>query len=441
VKLLIISLLLLSAFANAASVQCVNGRADEFPCSNVDFQAKIDLANSGLKAEGTDRPPAEPGNRIGSGVWGWTDPANGKEYAIMGLANKASFVDISEPSKPVHVADLPAHSVGSLWREVNVINNHAVIVSESHNHGLQILDLTQLSKLSRDRVHILEETAHYGYFGSSHTISVNEKTGYAYALGSDTCDAGAHVVDLRNPAQPKFVTCLDRQVFDPLPVKPPMKDLHKFFKMSEKNPLQFFTMDEVYTHDMICVVYNGPDEKYKGHEICVASNDNSLNIIDVTDKKNPKQVSVTVHPGAGYVHQGWFTEDQSYFLVNDEMDELLTNGNMKTYIYDFHSLDQPKFIAFHDHGYKSIDHNFYIKGNYVYQANYLAGLRILELTDLPNGKLTEVASFDTTPGVEGAVFGGVWNVYPYFKSGNVIMSHIEGGMLFIVKPNIAKSSL
>ncbi|HEX4924429.1 MAG TPA: choice-of-anchor B family protein, partial [Bdellovibrionales bacterium] len=217
-----------TAVASAETIPCVNGRAGEYSCKNVDLQSVIDLAKSGLKTEGSARPPADPGDKKGSGSWGWTDPTNGREYAIMGLANKTSFVDISEPTKPVHVADLPAHSVGSLWREVNVINSHAVIVSESHAHGLQILDLTQLSKLSRDRVHILEETAHYGHFGSSHTISVNEKTGYAYALGSDTCDAGAHVVDLRNPKKPKFVTCIDRKVFDPLPIKPPQSPMGFF---------------------------------------------------------------------------------------------------------------------------------------------------------------------------------------------------------------------
>lgn len=419
---------IMASNAGAAAIPCVNGRAAEYACKNVDLQAVIDLAKSGLKTEGSGRPPADPGNKMGSGSWGWTDPTNGREYAIMGLANKTSFVDVTDAEKPVHVADLPAHSVGSLWREVNVINAHAVIVSESHAHGLQILDLTQLSKLSRDRVHILEETAHYGHFGSSHTISVNEKTGYAYALGSDTCDAGAHVVDLRNPKKPKFVTCIDRKVFDPLPIKPP-QNLFKFFASG-------MDMDEVYTHDMICVVYNGPDQKYHGREICVASNENSVNIIDVTDKKAPKQISVVTHPGVGYVHQGWFTEDMNYFLVNDELDEVYSQSNMKTYIYDLRSLDAPKFTAIYDHGYKAIDHNFYVKGQHVYQANYLAGLRVLHMTDLAAGKLTEVGHFDTTPNWDGIEFGGIWNVYPYFKSGNIIMSHIEGGLLFIVKPTI-----
>ena len=46
--------------------------------------------------------------------------------------------------------------------------------------------------------------------------------------------------------------------------------------------------------------------------------------------------------------------------------------------------------------------------------------------------MTEVAFFDTYPENDGAAFNGVWSVYPYFASGNIVINDIEKG-LFIVR--------
>ena len=73
-----------------------------------------------------------------------TDPQTGKNYAIMGLSNKTSFVDITDPANPIHLGDLPGHSHGILWRDIKVYRNHAFIVSEAMMHGMQVFDLTQL---------------------------------------------------------------------------------------------------------------------------------------------------------------------------------------------------------------------------------------------------------------------------------------------------------
>ena len=42
--------------------------------------------------------------------------------------------------------------------------------------------------------------------------------------------------------------------------------------------------DDGYTHDVQCVVYSGPDADYTGAEICFASNEDTVTIVDVTDK-------------------------------------------------------------------------------------------------------------------------------------------------------------
>jgi hypothetical protein len=74
-----------------------------------------------------------------------------------------------------------------------------------------------------------------------------------------------------------------------------------------------------------------------------------------------------------------------------------------------------------------------VRGNFVFQSNYTAGLRIFELTDLDQDLLTPVAYFDVFPANNNASFSGTWNNYPFFASGTIPVSHISQG-LFLVRP-------
>jgi choice-of-anchor B domain-containing protein len=77
------------------------------------------------------------------------------------------------------------------------------------------------------------------------------------------------------------------------------------------------------------------------------------------------------------------------------------------------------------------DHNLYIKGNLMYQSNYRAGLRIIDISNPV--KPVEVGYFDTAPFLEDAPgFSGTWSNYPFFKSGAIGVSSVHEG-LFIVK--------
>ena len=98
-------------------------------------------------------------------------------------------------------------------------------------------------------------------------------------------------------------------------------------------------------------------------------------------------------------------------------------------------MENPRNFAIHQHATKAIDHNMYVKGNYVYQGNYNAGLRILSLKEIAAGKLTEVGFLDTMPNIDRARFEGVWSVFPYFKSGTVAISGMNG-VLYLTRPQL-----
>ncbi len=383
----------------SAVAPCVGGMADIYPCNNVDLLAHIPLAIMGASAGNTG--------------WGWTDPLDGKEYAIMGLNNGTGFVDISDPVNPIYLGKLPTHTGSSSWREFKVAGNYVYIVSDSNgSHGMQVFDLTLLRNVVSPPV-TFSETAHYAgetghVVGSAHNIATNADTGFAYIVGGSTgCSGGLHMVNIQNPLAPTFAGC--------------------------------FSADG-YTHDLQCVVYQGPDVEHQGQEICFNSNTDTLTIVDVTIKSSPVMLSRTGYAGVGYTHQGWLTEDQRYFLLDDELDESENGHNTRTYIWDLLDLDAPVMMGYYQGPTAAIDHNLYIRGNYAYESNYRAGLRILDITDVANGNLVEVAYFDTYPESNSAAFSGTWNNYPYFTSGVVVISDINRG-LFLVRPTLSSFNL
>jgi len=286
-----------------------------------------------------------------------------------------------------------------------VFANYAFIVRETHEHGVQIIDLTKLRAYygqTGDCIKLLEEDAHYDQVTSSHNIVINEQTAFAYAVGTKTCSGGLHVIDIHNPLEPNYAGC--------------------------------FSEDE-YTHDAQCVIYTGPDITYKNHEICFAFNEDTLTIVDVSDKANMVMLSRVNYTDDYYTHQGWLTEDQRYLMMNDEVDERQSgNPYTRTLLWNVEDLDNPFHIGSHFATVRSIDHNLYIRDNLAYLANYCSGLRILDSTKMKDGLTPELAYFDAVDYCDTEDFEGVWSSYPFFDSKNVILSSKELG-LFLLRPN------
>jgi choice-of-anchor B domain-containing protein len=378
------------AMVAMSNTPCVGGMAGPFPCRNINLASFLPLSDIG-------------GGTVND-LWGWTDPTTGKEYALVGRSSGTAFVDLSDPYHPIYLGNLPrpTESSDSLWRGIKVYANHAFIVSEAANHGMQIFNLTRLRNVVSPPVTFTED-AHYSGFLRAHTIAINEETGFAYAAGSRagiTCESGLHMVDIHNPLAPVFAGCVGQ---------------------------------DGYTHETQCVSYHGPDTIYLGHEICFSSNEDTLTIVDVTNKSAPVQLSRTTYTGVGYTHQGWLTENQAYFLLDDELDEVRTGVNSSTYIWNIADLDAPSMTGVYRGPSTSIDHNLYIRGNRAYESNYRSGLRILDISNIGAASLSEVAFFDVFSIDDLPQFNGAWSNYPFFSSGIVIVGGIEQG-LFVLMP-------
>ena len=58
-----------------------------------------------------------------------------------------------------------------------------------------------------------------------------------------------------------------------------------------------------YTHDSECVIYSGPDAAYQGREVCFNYNEDTLTVVDVTDKDHMQMLARVGYEGAKYTHQ------------------------------------------------------------------------------------------------------------------------------------------
>lgn len=381
---------------------CGGGEVAGFSCSDVDL-----ISFLSVKDLGGDR------GMMVNDIWGWTDPETGIEWALVGRMDAMTFVDLSDPANPRYVGELPLTegATRNLWRDVKVYADHAFIVSDGAGaHGVQIFDLTQLRDVAGPPV-TFEETAHYDGIFSAHNIVINEDTGFAYAVGSsmggETCGGGLHMIDVRDPTNPTFAGCF-----------------------SDSNTGNAGTG---YSHDAQCITYAGPDDEYRGHEICFGSNETALSIGDVTDKANPVAISSATYPNAAYVHQGWISDDHRFFFVNDEGDEIAgTVTRTRTLVWDIEDLDDPVLATEHLGTTSASDHNLYVRGQFMYQSNYVSGLRILDISDPANPR--EVAYFDSVPvGGNDPGFAGSWSNYPFFESGIIVFTSMREGLLIVRK--------
>lgn len=376
-----------------AQTPCNNGEAGGYECNGYDLMAHI---------------PLSVFNTTGANdSWGWTDPDDGKEYVLMGLENGTAFIDISDPVNPIYLGKLPTATGTTVWRDIKTYNNYAFIVSEASGHGMQIFDLTHLRNVNNPPVTFTED-AHYSGFSSAHNIVINENTGYAYAVGTNTFGGGAHFVNIQDPLNPVAAGG--------------------------------FSADG-YTHDAQVVTYIGPDADYAGSEIYIGSNGSGqiISIVDVTNKSNPQGISTLSYSNSGYTHQGWFTEDHRFFLLGDEFDESNVGFNTRTIVFDLTDLDNPVLSYEYFGVTPAIDHNGYVKGDNYYLSNYAAGLRVLDISDIENDNIVEIGFFDTYQDNNDASYNGVWNVYPYFESENIMINDRSGGF-FLVRSSLLNNN-
>jgi len=357
-------------------------RDDTFDAAGVTRLAWIPLNNfPGTQTSGND-------------CWGYTSPS-GREYAIMGLSGGYGFVEITNPVAP-NILGVVA-GPDSLWHDIKVIGDRAYGVSEGGS-GIQVIDL---SDIDNGNVTLVQNKTQGGHT-TTHNIVANTDSGYLYLCGANIANGGLVAIDATT---------------DP------------------DNPTIAGSWSDMYVHDAQVVSYTSGS--YAGREIafCAAGlsggyTQTGLRIVDVTDKSNMHTIASLFYTNASYAHQVWLSQDRQTLYLNDELDEGNLVTTTTTRVIDVSDINNPQLLGTFTTGLPAIDHNLYTRDQYIFETNYRSGLRVFDGTDPLNP--VEIAHFDTFPGSDAAEFNGSWSNYPFFPSGNVIVSDIERG-LFVLR--------
>ncbi len=369
-----------------APMACTAGKVDKYPCRNVDLLSFL--------------PQSALGGGGSSSMWYWKDVRDANEYILYCRSNGVSFVNVTDPVNPRYVGNLPAaKGLTSTWCDIRTYRNYAYIGKDAVAHGIQVFDLNRLQGLTKTQTFTAD--AHFTGLTNSHTLWINQDSGFLYVSGANTCSKGLTIYDIRSPLSLKQVACYDR---------------------------------EVYSHESVVVNYTGPDTRYTGREIAFnyTGQGRRLQILDVTDKSDIKLLSSVTYPGASFTHQGFPSSDLRYLIVNDELTS--TRGGSPNFVFAIDRLDAPTYVG-KDVAARGefVNHNGYTIGHRHYQAAYRGGLRILDTSSVAAAELPEVGYFDTDPTTDNNGFSATWMVIPYLRDGVVAVQSMGVG-LYLVRP-------
>ncbi len=394
---------------------CLNGRADIFPCNNIDLLSHIPLADF-------------PGNPNGANdIWGHVDLNSQREYAIIGLRNGIVVVDLLDPENPRIVGRIAGQQ--TTWRDIKVFQRFdetsqvwqafAYVTADSASEGTVIIDLNQLpdsiNVVSRDTTDLSAHNVYISNVDYSLGITNPNTSAQLHIGGSNQLGGSFRSYSLNNPT--------DLQATYTLPGATRNDYAHD---------LSSLTIDDSRATTQCVNAVAGTCL------LMLDFNENQLRLWDHSNPNSAVNLSNTSYPNVSYVHSGWWSEDRQFVFVHDELDERDRNLNTTLRIFELNDLTSPTLAGTWTGPTAAIDHNGFVRGNRYYMSNYERGLTVLDITD-PTTPV-EVGSFDTFPSSDNTTFNGAWGVYPYLPSGIVLVSDINTG-LYVLRDNTTQSAV
>jgi choice-of-anchor B domain-containing protein len=307
-----------------------------------------------------------------SAIWGYTAP-DGHEYALLGARDGTSIVDITDEANIHEAAFIPGPT--STWRELKTFSHYAYVVTDSVNSGVQIIDLSTLPGSAA-------LVATFSDYPQSHTIWIDNATATMYLMGG----SGEKVVafSLENPLEPRELSLFGT----------------------------------TYVHDAYIA---------NGRAYLAEIKSRSFSIWDVQDPSHPTFISRYRDENAPNIsfHNAWpYGENDRYLVTTEE-----TSGRTVK-IWD---IADPQHISMVSEFIppNQLAHNVQIKGHYIYYSSYGGGVRITDIADPAHP--VEVAHWARGTGRDEG-FVSTWGCYPFFPSGKVVGSDMQGGLVVLDFP-------
>ena len=317
-------------------------------------------------------------NTEGSDIWGWVDPVTESEYALVGLNDGFSCVNVSNPTVPIeefYISDL-----SSTWRDIKTWGNYAYITTEA-DAGLLIVDLTDMTGNTYWHVSQFNNptTGASVSFTAAHNLYIDEN-GICYIFGASSNHGNS-------PS--------DGVIFLDVSTNP-------------INPVYLGEWSEEYIHDGMV----RGDTLYAG---CIYTGE--LYIIDVANKSLPVTIGTHPTPNA-FSHNAWVSDDGNYVFTTDETADAYIGSYDISDVTNIQEVDRIQSNP----GSNSVPHNTHVDGNFLVTSWYRDGTTVHDISN-PNN-LVQVAYYDSYSG-SGSGFDGCWGTYPFLPSGIIISSDIN----------------
>ena len=323
----------------------------------------------------------------GNDVWGYVD-STGTEYALVGMQNGFSVVNLSDPANPTESFFIPGTQ--STWRDIKVWDHYAYVTTDEGNDGLLIVDLNDMTGATF--IYSNNDNSGNFMFSKAHNLFIDEY-GKAYIFGGDVGgsfenNAGVLILDVTEVSleQENIVLPEILGLFD-----------------------NFYLHDGMARGDTLwgSAVYEG-----------------KFFAIDVSNPSEPVifNDSLAFHqtPNA-FTHNCWISDDGNFLFTTDEQ----SGAYIAAYdVSDLSNIEEIDRIRSSPEIATVVPHNAHVYGNFLVTSYYRDGIVIHDISNPSN--MVEVGHYDAYSG-GGDGMDGSWGAYPYLPSGLVLSTEINSG--------------
>lgn len=316
--------------------------------------------------------------------WGWVNPADQKEYGIIGSSAGTYIIDVTDPTNLVQADYIPHRQADCIWHEYKTYGNFLYIISDDGgNNSLQIADLSSLP----DSATIIYDSN--SIFTHSHTLTIDGNKMYVASVTAGANYSSMNVYSLNNPALPVLLKRLDSD----------------FSSISQVHDM-FVVNDTVYAS----CGYSG---------LFIFHYDSIANHFTVLG-------SLTNFPTSRYNHSSVLSKDHQYLYMCDEVP-----AGMPFTVVNVSDIANPTIDGTYITNVGATLHNPYVKDDFLYIAGYEDGLYVYNIST-PNAP-SLAGYFDThpqnTPGsYSSQPYQGAWAVYTDLPSGTLLLSDMQYGL-------------
>jgi choice-of-anchor B domain-containing protein len=357
-----------------------------------------------------------------NGIWGYA--AGAREYALQSNSFGLHIIDVTNPAAPFRVQYIDMSGgvsppKGRIWRDADIHldtvsgKTYAYVGAQS-NGNLWIVDLSYLSGSTPQGVDSNPippaGIADRGRTNYGHTVFVNDGLLFMNSANNGTT-LGCQIFDLlQSPFNPPIIASWSGSGHD--------------------------------CHDSVART-NVPGSGGKNLLYSSEGYATRYRILDITNVRSggaPTLLGETAPVAGIYAHSDWLTDDSKYLYTFEEFNVYDVG------VYDVSNPASPiqvkTFQYSGDASQNSRTHNGQVRGNYLLLGYYEAGFRVFDISNPVNP--VEVGKYETwrDPDGDGSFnqsitgnYNGVWDVYVFLPSGNVLVSDMKSGtFIFRVDP-------